>query len=82
MLIGVGTIWANCIIIIKGSFMAWAFSTPVALFLFFYLILVNLLIRALRRRLALGREELTLIYVMMIVGASLPPSAWSPTCCR
>ena len=70
LLIGTGTIYANCII--KGSFMAWAFSTPVALFLFFYLILANILLGPLVRRLALSRQELTLIYFMMIVAASLP----------
>ena len=68
--IGTGTIYANCII--KGSFMAWAFSTPVALFLFFYLILANILVRPLIRSLSLSRQELTLIYFMMIVAASLP----------
>ena len=70
ILIGTGTIYANCII--KGSFMAWAFSTPVALFLFFYLILANILVRPLIRSLSLSRQELTLIYFMMIVAASLP----------
>ena len=35
LLIGVGTIYANAII--QGTFMAWCFSNPVALFLFFYL---------------------------------------------
>ena len=43
-LISTGTIYANCII--KGAFMAWAFSTPAALFLFFYLVAGNLLVRA------------------------------------
>ena len=70
VLISTGTIYANCII--KGSFMAWAFSTPVALFLLFYLVLANIVVKALARTLALRREELTLIYVMMIISASLP----------
>ena len=69
-LMSTGTIYANCII--KGAFMAWAFSTPAALFLFFYLVIGNVLVRAIGRSLALRREELTLIYVMMIVSASLP----------
>ena len=69
-LISTGTIYANCII--KGSFMAWAFSTPVALFILFYLVLANIVVKALARTLALRREELTLIYVMMIISASLP----------
>ena len=70
LVIGVGTIYGNCII--KGSFMAWAFSTPVALFLFFYLILANILVKPLGQSLCLSRQELTLIYFMMIVAASLP----------
>ena len=68
--IGAGTVYSN--LIIKGSFMAWAFSTPAALFLLFYLVLANGGIRALSRRLALTSQELTLIYIMMIVAATLP----------
>ena len=70
LLIGVGTIYANAII--QGTFMAWCFSNPVALFLFFYLVLGNILVGTLARNLALRREELVLIYVMMMVSASIP----------
>ena len=70
VLVGIGPIYANCII--KGPFMAWAFSTPAALFLLFYLVLGNILIGALHRSLALSPQELTLIYMMLIVSASLP----------
>ena len=52
VLVGIGPIYANCII--KGPFMAWAFSTPAALFLLFYLVLGNILIGALHRSLALS----------------------------
>ena len=70
LLIGVGTIYANAII--QGTFMAWCFSNPVALFLFFYLVLGNILVGTLARNLALRREELVLIYAMMMVSASIP----------
>ncbi len=56
LFIGVGTIYGNAIV--QGTFMAWCFSNPVALFLFFYLVLGNLLIAALARGFALRREEL------------------------
>ena len=68
--IATGTIYANAMI--RGTFMAWSFSTPAALFLFFYLVLANVVLAVLRPRLGLRREELALIYVMMIVSASLP----------
>ena len=70
LFIATATIYSNAMI--RGTFMAWAFSTPVALFLFFYLVLANVLLAILRPRLRLRQEELTLIYVMMIVSASLP----------
>ena len=70
LLIGVGTIYANAII--QGTFMAWCFSNPVALFLFFYLVLGNILVGTLTRSLVLRREELVLIYAMMMVSASIP----------
>ena len=68
--ISTATIYSNTII--RGTFMAWSFSNPVALFLLFYLVMANILLGALSKRLALRREELVLIYVMMIVSASLP----------
>ena len=52
--------------------MAWCFSNPVALFLFFYLVLGNLLIGALARGFSLRRGELVLIYAMMMMSASIP----------
>ena len=68
LLIGVGTIYANAII--QGTFMAWCFSNPVALFLFFYLVLGNILVGTLARNLVLRREELVLIYAMPMLSAS------------
>ena len=70
LLIGVGTIYGNAIV--QGTYMAWCFSNPVALFLFFYLVLGNLLIAALARGFALRREELVLIFAMMMMSASIP----------
>ena len=70
LFISTATIYGNTIV--QGTFMAWCFSNPVALFLFFYLVLGNILLGGLSRRLALRREELALIYVMMLVSASLP----------
>ena len=70
LFISSATIYSNSIVL--GTAMAWSFSTPVALFLFFYLVVGNILVGAIGRRLALQREELVLIYVMMIISASLP----------
>ena len=68
--IGTSAIYANTII--RGSFVAWCFSNPIALFFFFYLILGNILVGLAARRFALRREELVLIFAMMFVSASLP----------
>ena len=68
--IGTSAIYANTII--RGSFVAWCFSNPIALFFFFYLVLGNILVGLAARRLSLRREELVLIFAMMFVSASLP----------
>ena len=68
--IGTSAIYANTII--RGSFVAWCFSNPIALFFFFYLVLGNVLVGLAARRFALRREELVLIFAMMFVSASLP----------
>lgn len=68
--IGTSAIYANTII--RGSFVAWCFSNPIALFFFFYLVLGNILVCLAARRLSLRREELVLIFAMMFVSASLP----------
>ena len=68
--IGTGAIYANTII--RGSFVAWCFSNPIALFFFFYLVLGNMLVAWAVRSFALSREELVLIFAMMFVSASLP----------
>ncbi len=70
LLIGAGTPYARNII--RGTFMASSFASPVAFFLLFYLVAANLLVRRASRQLALKREELALIFVMMLVSASIP----------
>ena len=70
LLIGAGAVYANNVI--RGTFMASSFATPAAFFLLFYLILANNLTRILSRSSALRREELALIFVMMLVAASIP----------
>ena len=70
LFISTSTIYANTII--SGTFMAWAFSNPVALFLLFYLIIGNVLLGFMRGKWTLAPQELVLIYLMMLVSASLP----------
>ena len=70
LFIGAGTVYANNAI--RGTFMASTFASPVAFFLLFYLVAGNLALRPLAGRWALRREELALIFVMMLVSASIP----------
>lgn len=70
VVIGTRAIYANAII--RGSFVVWCFSNPIALFFFFYLVLGNILVGLASRSLALRREEFVLIFTMMFVSASLP----------
>ena len=70
LFISTGTIYSNSIM--NSTFMAWSFSTPVALFLLFYLVLGNSLAQLINRKWSLGRGEMVLIHVMMIISASLP----------
>ena len=70
LVIGAGAVYGNNVI--SGAFMASSFATPAAFFFLFYLILANNLTRILSRSSALRREELALIFVMMLVAASIP----------
>ena len=73
--IGVGAPYA--IIMLQGSFMALNSSSPGAIFLFFVLVVVvNTLLRALGRGLALGRADLVLIYAMMLLASAVPTQAF------
>jgi len=57
---------------IRGSYLNLNFSAAGVLFLFFFLILANLLLAVLRRTLSLNRTELIVIYFMMIIAACVP----------
>ncbi len=57
---------------LQGSMMALDFSTEAALFLLFLVSAGNILLRALRPGLAFRREELAVIYAMMVTACSLP----------
>ena len=68
--IALGAPYGN--MVLRGSTMALDFSTPGAIFLFFALVgLLNPLAARLRPGWALGRRELLVVYVMMIVGSSI-----------
>lgn len=63
---------AYATIMIRGSYLTLNFSTPAALFFFFFLFLANLMVRWAQRALALDRTELIVIYFMMIVACCIP----------
>ncbi|MCC7264345.1 MAG: hypothetical protein IT369_17685, partial [Candidatus Latescibacteria bacterium] len=72
--IGLGTLFSLCIavgdpygnMVIRGSYMGLDFGTPGALFLFF------LLAGILNHLLRLRREELLVVYIMMIAASAVP----------
>ena len=72
--LGLGAFFSLCIaigdpygnMVIRGSYMGLDFGTPGALFLFF--LLAGLLNRLLRLR----REELLVVYIMMIAASAIP----------
>lgn len=79
--IGVAAPYGN--MIIRGSYMALNISTPIAFFIFFVLVGgVNVVLRLLRVSWVLQPAELVLIYVMMIIAATVPTKgfteAWLP----
>ena len=58
--------------IIRGSYMALNISTPIAFFIFFVLVGgVNVALRLLRVSWVLRPAELVLIYIMMIIAATV-----------
>ncbi|MBT3345437.1 MAG: hypothetical protein HN404_20740 [Gemmatimonadetes bacterium] len=70
-MIAVGAPYAN--LVIRGSTLFYDFSTAGALFLFFVFVgLVNVLLRVLAPVLALGRQELLVVYIMMIAASAIP----------
>ena len=60
---------------IQGSYLTLNFSTPAALFLFFFLVLASAAVGLLHRWLALTRAELITIYIMLVVACCIP--AWA-----
>jgi len=64
--------------LIKGSPLCADFSTGGAIFLFFILvIMLNPLLKVVGKRLGLNREELLVIYIMLIVAAAIPSWGFS-----
>ena len=57
---------------IQGSYLTLNFSTPAALFFFFFLVLASGAVGLLHRWLALTRAELITIYVMLVVACCIP----------
>ena len=57
---------------IQGSYLTLNFSTPAALFLFFFLVLASGAVGLLHRWLALTRAELITIYIMLVVACCIP----------
>ena len=57
---------------IQGSYLTLNFSTPAALFFFFFLVLASGAVGLLHRWLELTRAELITIYVMLLVACCIP----------
>ena len=69
--ISVGAPYGN--MVLRGSHMALDFSTAGAIFLFFiFIFFVHTLLGLLHPRLAFQRQELAVVYIMAIVGCSIP----------
>ena len=58
--------------IILGSYLTLNFSTPAALFFFFWVVLAGGLVSLIHRSLALNRSELITIYIMLVVACCIP----------
>ncbi len=79
--VAIGSLGSLCIalgapygnMVIRGSYMSIDFSTAGALFIFFALTgLINALLTRFIAPLALGRRELIVVYIMMIVASAIP----------
>ena len=61
------------LLIIQGPSMTFDMSAPGAVFLFFVLVgVVNLVLRAISRNLALSRAELLTVFIMMMIASAVP----------
>ena len=71
LFIAIGSPYGN--MVIRGSYLSIDFSTAGALSLFFLLTgFFNALLRRFATSLALGRRELIVVYIMMIVASAIP----------
>ncbi|MEW6752120.1 MAG: DUF6785 family protein [Candidatus Latescibacterota bacterium] len=70
LLIGVADPYATAYL--QGSMMALDFSTEAAIFLLFVLTACNVALRRLRPAQACGREELAVVYAMLVTACALP----------
>ncbi|MEE2659675.1 MAG: DUF6785 family protein [Candidatus Latescibacterota bacterium] len=76
--IGVSAPYA--VIMLQGSFMAINSSSPGAVFLFLFIVLVlNVGVGLIRRRFALSRADLILVYFMMLLAVAVPTQAFVGT---
>ena len=57
---------------IRGAYLSLNFSTPAALFFFFFLALGSALVALIRRPLALTQDEQIAIYVMLVIACCIP----------
>ena len=58
--------------LVRASFLTLNFSTPAALFFFFFSVLASGLVHLIRRPLALSQTELATIYFMLLVACCIP----------
>ena len=63
---------AYATILIRGAYLTLNFSTPAALFILFFVVLIGALVALLRRPLALTQAELATIYIMLLVACCIP----------
>ena len=65
------------VIMLQGSYMALNSSSPGAIFLFFlFTLFINSLFRAVKRRFALSRADLVMVYVMLLMAVTVPTQAF------
>ena len=57
---------------IRGAYLTLNFSTPAALFFFFFVVLANGLVALIRKPLALTQAEQITIYIMLIIACCIP----------
>jgi hypothetical protein len=75
LFVGVAAPYAE--IVLQGSFMALNSSSPGAIFLFFvFTLFINVLLGFLHHRLALGKADLVLIYIMLLLASAVPTQAF------